>query len=200
MNPTPALIACHDCDLLQRETRLQPGDVAACCRCGAVLYRSNPGNVERSLALTIAAAVLFVISNVFTIVGIESHGSSNASTLFGAVLVLWDDQMELVAGLVFVTTILMPALELMMMIVLLATPRPQPLFMRLVLLVRPWSMVEVFMLGLLVSVQKLSHLATIIPGIALWSFGALMLLFAAIEATLNPNDIWRLPPRAHADC
>lgn len=201
MNPVPTLIACHDCDLLQRVALLQPGGVAVCGRCGAVLYRSNPGNIERTLALTIAAAVLLVISNVFTIVGIESHGNSNASTLFGAVLVLWNDHMELVAGLVCVTTILMPALELMMMIVLLAIPRPSPLLLRLVLLVRPWSMVEVFMLGLLVSVQKLSHLATIIPGIALWSFGALMVLFAALGATLNASDLWRtmLPKQVYAD-
>ena len=175
---------------------MQPGGVAICGRCGAVLYRNNPGNVERTLALTIAAAILFAISNAFPIVGIESQGNHNASTLFGAVLTLWDDHMELVAGLVFITTMLVPAFELVVMIFLLATPRPSPLVLRLVLAARPWAMVEVFMLGLLVSVQKLSHLATIVPGIALWSFGALMVLFAGLTATFNANDLWRtMPPR-----
>lgn len=180
---------------------MQPGGVAVCGRCGAVLYRNNPGNVERTLALTIAAAVLFVISNAFPIVGIESQGNRNASTLFGAVLSLWNDHMELVAGLVFMTTILIPAIELGVMIFLLAVPRPPPFFLRLVLAAQPWSMVEVFMLGVLVSVQKLSHLATIEPGIALWSFGALMVLFAGLTATFNVHDLWRtmLPPPAHAD-
>jgi paraquat-inducible protein A len=193
----PNIIACHDCDLLQRETPLDPGGVAVCGRCGAVLYRNNPGNAERTLALTIAAAILFAISNAFPIVGIESQGSRNASTLFGAVLTLWDDHMGLVASLVFITAILVPAIELAAMIFLLATPRPSPLILRMVLAVRPWAMVEVFMLGLLVSVQKLSHLATIEPGIALWSFGALMLLFAALTATFNPRDLWRSVPLGH---
>jgi len=201
LNSVPKLIACHDCDLLQRETLLPPGGLAVCGRCGAVLYRNNPGNAERTLALTIAAALLFVIANAFPIVAIESQGNRNASTLFDAVLTLWNDRMELVAGLVFMTAILAPALELLAMIYLLATPRPQPLILRLVLALRPWAMVEVFMLGLLVSVQKLAHLATITPGIALWSFGALMVLFAALTATFNVNDLWRaLPPAtAHAE-
>jgi paraquat-inducible protein A len=201
LNRASNLIACHDCDLLQRETVLQPGGVAVCIRCGAVLYRNNPASIERTLALTIAAAILFMISNVFPIVGIESKGSHNASTLFGAVLTLWNDHMGLVAGLVFITTILVPAIELVAIIFLLAAPRPSPLVLRMVLAARPWAMVEVFMLGLLVSVQKLSHLATIEPGIALWSFGALMLLFAALTATFNPRDLWCTMPlgRIHAN-
>lgn len=201
MNSSSNLIACQDCDLLQRETVLPRGGVAVCGRCGAVLYRNNPGNVERTLALTVAAAVLFAISNIFPIVGIESQGNRNASTLFGAVLTLWNDRMELVAGLVFITTMLIPALELGVMIFLLAAPRPPPVVLRLVLAIRPWAMVEVFMLGLLVSVQKLSHLATIVPGVALWSFGALMVLFAGLTATFNVNDLWRTMPlgKAHAE-
>ncbi len=180
---------------------MPPGGVAVCGRCGAVLYRNNPGNAERTLALTLAAALLFAISNAFPIVGIESQGNRNASTLFGAVLSLWNDRMMLVAGLVFITTMLIPALELGVMIFLLATPRPRPAVLRLVLAIRPWAMLEVFMLGVLVSVQKLSHLATIVPGVALWSFGALMLLFAALTATFNVNDLWRaMPPApAHVD-
>lgn len=199
MKSSANLIACHDCDLLQRETLLQPGGAALCGRCGAVLYRNNPGNAERALALTIAAAVLFAISNIFPIAGIESQGSRNASTLFGAVLTLWDEHMELVAGLVFITAILVPALELVALIFLLAARRPSPLVLRMVQAARPWAMVEVFMLGLLVSVQKLSHLATIVPGVALWSFGALMLLFAALTATFNPRDLWRAVPLGHAN-
>jgi paraquat-inducible protein A len=201
LTPAPNLIACHDCDLLQWETPLQPGGVALCGRCGAVLYRNNPGNVERALALTIAAAILFAISNFFPIVGIESQGNRIASTLFGAVLTLWDDHMELVAGLVFVTAILVPALELALMIFLLAARSPSPLVLRMLLAARPWAMIEVFMLGLLVSVQRLTHIATITPGVALWSFGALMVLFAGLTATFNVRDLWNLMPlgRSHAN-
>lgn len=179
---------------MQRETPLPSGGVAVCGRCGAVLYRNNPGNVERALAFTLAAAILFAISNIFPIVGIESQGNRIASTLFGAVLSLWDDHMELVAVLVFFTTILVPALELAAMIFLLAARSPSPLVLRLLLAARPWAMIEVFMLGLLVSVQRLTHVATIAPGVALWSFGALMVLFAALTATFNVRDLWDTMP------
>jgi paraquat-inducible protein A len=200
VNKTFKLIACHDCDLLQREALLTPGSTALCGRCGAVLYRHNPGNMERALALTLAAALLFLISNAFEIVGIESRGIHTSSTLLGAVVTLWNDHMELVAGLVLLTTIIIPALELGLIIMLLVR-RPSPMFLRLVLAIRPWAMIDVFMLGLLVSVQKLSHLATIIPGIAFWSFAALMLLFAATTAIFNVSDLWRTMPgaQAHAD-
>ena len=190
VSPSPKLIACHDCDLLQREAPLPAAGAAICWRCGAVLYRSNPGSVERTLALTVAAAILLAISNVFPIVAIESQGQRNVSTLFGAVLSLWNDGLMPVAALVFMTTILIPAVELGMMIVLLASSRPPPRLLRLLLAIRPWAMVEIFMLGLLVSIQKLAHLATIIPGVALWSFGALMLVFAALTATFNVHELW----------
>jgi paraquat-inducible protein A len=192
--PVSGIIACHDCDLLQREVKLPRGGVATCPRCGAVLYRNSPGGRQAALALTVAAAILFAISNLFPIVGIESQGNRNATTLFGAVLTLWNDHSAPVAVLVFVTTLLFPALELLNMAVLLATPHPPPGLLRFTLAVRPWAMVEVFMLGLLVSVAKLAHLATIVPGVALWSFGALMLLFAALTAVFNPRELWRAMP------
>lgn len=185
------LIACHDCDLLQQQIELPPGGVAACGRCGAVLYRRNVTSQQTTLALTITALIVFLISNLFPIVSIESQGLHRSSTLLGAVITLWHDQMHLVALLVLVTTILMPLLELLVMIFLLASPRPTPIALRLLMTISPWAMVEVFMLGLLVSVQKLSHLATIIPGIALWSFALLMLLFATINGRFNVNSLWQ---------
>lgn len=196
--PDSRLIACHDCDLLQREVNLPRGGVATCPRCGAVLYRRPPGGRQAALALTVTAAILFLISNAFPIVGIESQGNRNATTLFGAVLTLWNDHSVPVAVLVFITTLLVPALQLLNLLYLLAVPHPSAGLLRLTLAVRPWAMVEVFMLGLLVSVAKLSHLATIIPGVALWSFAVLMLLFAALSALFNPRELW--PPLPQEGC
>lgn len=190
MSHTSNLIACHDCDLLQRDITPPPGGTVVCPRCGAIHYRYHPYNRERALALAVAAAILFLIANLFPIVGIESQGNRNSTTLLGAVHTLWHDGMPLVAGLVLVTTVLAPAFELALVIGLLVTPRPAPLPLRLVLMMQPWRMVEVFMLGLLVSVVKLSHLASIEPGAALWAFAALLPLFALLTATFNPRDLW----------
>lgn len=185
------LIACHDCDLLQREIALPPGAAAACGRCGAVLYRRNRTSQEVTLALTITALIVFVIANLFPIVTIAAQGQYHSTTLWGAVVALWQDDMRLVALLVLLTTIVMPLLELMITTYLLAVPRPTPLALRLLVAISPWAMVEVFMLGLLVSVQKLSHLATIIPGIGLWAFALLMLLFAAINSRFSISSLWQ---------
>ena len=191
-----ALLACHECDLLQREVPLQGGGIARCGRCGAELYRDRPASVDRSLALTAGALLLFIIANSFPILGLALQGQVINTTLFGAVERLWDEDMKSVAALVFVTTIAMPALELLALTYLLApvrlgrVPPYFALVFRTLQAVKPWGMVEVFMLGVLVSLVKLAHLAGIVPGIALWSFAALMLVMAALASVFDPRTLW----------
>jgi len=192
-----ALIACHECDLLQREVPLRGGGVARCGRCGAELYRDRPASVDRSLALTAGALLLFVIANSFPILGLALQGQVIHTTLYGAVQRLWDEDMKSVAALVFATTIAMPALELLALAYLLAPVRAgrvPPCFalvFRMLQAVKPWGMVEVFMLGVLVSLVKLAHLAGVVPGIAVWSFAALMLVMAALTSVFDPRALWK---------
>jgi paraquat-inducible protein A len=201
------LIACHDCDLLQREIPLKPGCAASCRRCGAVLYRNATDSIGRTLAYTLAAAVLFVIANVFPIFAIEIQKSHSTITLYGAVRSLWDQQMQFISLLVFVTAILIPALELLAMIYLLLPLKfrhvaaGSTLILRVMRIVEPWSMLEVLMLGVLVSLVKLTSSFKVIPGVALWSFGVLTLLLAAAASSFSARDVWaRLDrkPRAEA--
>jgi paraquat-inducible protein A len=191
-----SLHACHDCDLLQREVPLALGGTARCPRCGAVLYRRKVNGLDRTLAYSMGAAVLFVIANCFPIVGLEAAGHHSSTTLFGTVRQLYDGDMTSVAGLVFTTTILMPALEIAALLYLLLplklgrVPSGLPAVFRLVHAVRPWGMVEVFMLGTLVALTKLAHLASVVPGIALFSFGGLMFLVAAAAASFDTHALW----------
>lgn len=152
-----SLIACHECDLLQRETPLPLGGTASCGRCGATLYRRHPESIDRTLALALGALVLFGIANVFPIVGLAVSGDLVQTTLFGAVHALWATDMRLVAVLVFVTTILMPFLQIAAMSALLLparlekTPPYAAALFRTIRAAEPWGMVEVFMLGVLVA-------------------------------------------------
>lgn len=193
--PSP-LIACPDCDLLQRAPTAQVGSTVCCRRCGARLYRVTHDGLDRCLAMTIAAAVLFIVANAFPIVSLERQGLHTATTLFGAVRALYAQDMAMVAALVFFTTILVPALELLAMIWLLAPLKfgliAPGLYIgyRWVRGARPWGMIEVFMLGVLVSLAKLAHLATIEPGVALWSFGTLIVLLAAASSSFDPHELW----------
>lgn len=190
------LIACGECDLLQRKVVLPMGSTACCRRCGARLYRHQPDSVQRGLAYALASLVLFILANLFPIVVLAIQGERYDTTLYGAVQALWHQNMEAVAVLVSVTTMLMPALDLGIMIyVLLALylgrmPLGFSSLLRAVQSVRPWSMVEVFMLGLLVSPVKLMHFATVIPGIALWALGGCVLLLIAAAGAFNPRDLW----------
>jgi len=193
-----ALTACHECDLLQREPILPSGGVARCPRCGAVLFRDIPDSVDRGLAFTLGAAFLFIISNVFPIVGLEAAGIRSTTSLYGAVEMIWKNDMEGVAALVFITTILIPAAQLCLMLYVLLPLKlgqvPQGLapVLRVLQSVRPWSMTQVFILGVLVALVKLVHLAHVVPGIALWTFGGLILLFTGAMASFNMHDLWNM--------
>ena len=190
------LIACHECDLMQREAPLPNGGVAFCGRCGAELYRSHPDSFERTLAFTAAAIILFAIANAFPVVGLKLQGQVIQTTLFNTVRTLYDEDMRSVAVLVFVTAILMPALKLFALTYLylpLRLGRVAPYsarVFRLLQAVHPWGMVEVFLLGVLVSVVKLENVASVVPGIALWCFGALMFLMAALAAVFDQRVLW----------
>jgi paraquat-inducible protein A len=195
MNPG-RLIACHECDLLQRETVLADGGSARCRRCGAVLYRTSPPSLDWTLALTLAAMVLFAVANFYPIVGLSVNGNLVETTLFGAARILYLDGMWPLAGLVFVTTLLMPLLDMAAVLYILLplwmgrTPRRPDVVLRLLRRVSPWGMIEVLILGMLVALVKLAAIASVVPGIALWAFGAVMLLLAAASAGFDTHDIW----------
>ena len=190
------LIACHECDLLQRRIVLPPQSSGCCRRCGAVLYRHRPDSIQPGLACAMAAVILLILANLFPIVGLAVQGEQHDTTLYGAVEALWDQNMEPVAVLVAVTTLLLPALDLSILIYVMLTlhpwgrpHRPSPV-VRTLQSIRPWSMVEVFMLGLLVSLVKLMHFATVIPGIALWAFGGFIFVRIVATEAFNPRDVW----------
>ncbi len=190
------LIACPECDLLQREPEPASGPVVTCARCGSVLYRSRPDTVDRTLAFALGAAVLFAIANAFPIVGMTIEGRSNTVSLPGALVALWNQDMQLVAGLVGLTTLLAPFLVLATLLYLVVPlrfgrqPPGVPLILRTLDAIQPWGLVEVFMLGLLVSVVKLEMYAKVVPGVALWAFGGLLLVFTAMAAAFDPRSIW----------
>jgi paraquat-inducible protein A len=193
-----SLVACLECDLLHRRAELPPGGEARCVRCRALLYRgARPDANQRALALALAACILIVVVNAFPIVGLEVQGVHNSTTLFGAVRSLWDGDARAVAVLVFVTTIFVPVAELAGLVWVLAVLRlglrgrgAVPM-LHFIESVKPWGMVEVFVLGVLVALVKLAHIATVEPGVALFSFGALMALIAAAAAAFDADAAWQ---------
>lgn len=198
---TDELIACHDCDALFPRPQLKPGQRARCSRCGATLLASKPNGPERALALSIASLVLFVTANLFPLLGMNIQGRVQQAELISGVLELGRQGFWIMAAVIFVVSILAPALKIFgMLYVLLPLHRGFKLpyaigLFRLTETLRPWSMTEVYLLGILVALVKLADLATIVPGLALYSFVGLILSMAAADAALEPEIVWeRLEP------
>jgi paraquat-inducible protein A len=190
------VVACHDCDLLNR---LPEGATTSllCARCGAVLYQYKPNSIDRALALTLAALVLFILSNSFPFLAMKSGGLIQETTLLTGIRELWKQELHGLALLVLVTCVLVPLLQMVGLLYILAPlklglgPAAQAArVLRLVLEVAPWGMMEVFMMGILVALVKLGHMATIIPGISVFSFGALIFTMAAAFSNLDPALLW----------
>lgn len=190
------LIACHECDLLQREVELEPGGSARCLRCGALLYRNTPHSLDNSLAFTMASTVFFVLANCYPILDIELRGNHSAITLYGATLSLWGQGMPFIATVVFITALVVPACELCMMLFILVPLRfgynapGMSQLLRFLQAIKPWGMLEVFMLGILVSLVKLTGNFRVIPGVALWSYAILTFMLAAMTSSFNIRDAW----------
>jgi paraquat-inducible protein A len=191
-----AWVACHDCDLLHRLGEIPEGAAARCRRCGGLLRKRQPRSVERTLALALGAAVLFVVANSFPFLSFDMKGQETQTTLITGVRDLWQQGKPELAGLVLLTIFLAPLLQIAVLLYVLLplhrgrVPWQMPRAFRLLRRVEPWSMMEVFMIGILVAVVKLMDMASIVPGLALWAFVLLFLLISGAVASLDPHAVW----------
>jgi paraquat-inducible protein A len=189
------ITACPECDLLQREPPLATRGRVRCARCRAFLYRNVPGGLARALAYATTAVVLLLIANGTQMVGLEAQGDRTATTLVGTALWLRQQHFLDVGVLILATGLLAPALEIGLTLYLLAVlrfwPRRRcfPRALRLLHAVRPWSMIDVLVLGTLVALGRLSQTARVDIGAGLWAFAALMLAMAAIPTGFDVREL-----------
>lgn len=191
-----SLIACPDCDLVQRLPDLPPGASARCPRCDRELWRRAEDSFNRTLAFALAAAILYVVANAVPMLGLTAVGHQAFTTVLGGARQLWNDGREIVAVLVLFTVVVAPALQIgfMLAIVLGARSAPAPRWVGTLLRYHPttgtWSMIEVMLLGVLVALIKIAELATVIPGLALFALGALVFVLAAMQSSFDPRAAW----------
>lgn len=191
-----SLAACPNCDLVQRLPELAVGQSARCPRCETELWRHRRDSLDRTLALAIAAAVLWIIANTMPMLGLTAVGKESFTTVFGGSELLWEHGQQLVAGLIFFAAILAPALQIsLLLLVLLGARCEVPPFwvgplLRYVPFTRLWSMIEVMLLGVFVALTKIAEYATPVLGHALFALGGLVVLFAAMQSIFDPREIW----------
>jgi paraquat-inducible protein A len=191
-----SLMACHECDLLQRLPPVPEGRVALCSRCGAVLLRPKRNSLDRTLALNLTGILLYAVAVSFPFLALKTQGFVREAALLTGMEVLYQQGMSELALVVILTCILFPLIEMLSLLYILLPlkfgrklPGAVVLF-HSVQVLKPWGMMEVFMLGILVSMVKLAKMATIIPGTALWAFVLLIFVLAGSTASLDSHLVW----------
>jgi paraquat-inducible protein A len=140
--------------------------------------------------------VLFVVANSFPFLSFDMKGQETQTTLVTGVRDLWQQDKPELAGLVLLTIFLAPLLQIAILLYVLLplhrnrVPWQMKRAFRLLRHVEPWSMMEVFMIGILVAIVKLLDMARIEPGLALWAFVLLFLLISGAVASLDPHAVW----------
>jgi paraquat-inducible protein A len=190
-------VACPDCDLLQRIPLLPTGGKARCPQCGFILARRPADPLDLPLALTVTAAIAFVVANTSPLLGMSAVGRHASATIVGGAYEMWQEGEPITGAVVAFCAVVAPAgfLMLMLAVLLLIRRPPAPRWVGEVLRwmqhFQVWSMYEVMLLGILVALIKIAELATVEPGAGIYAVGALVLLFPAILSSFDFQEAWR---------
>jgi paraquat-inducible protein A len=191
------VILCPSCDLVHRGTKAPEQGRTQCARCRAPLQRAGGAALDTAIALAACALVLLFLSNAYPLVEMHVNGSTRETTLIGAALGLHAQNFDTLAALVLLTTVIAPLLQITALLYLLLPlrrhrhARGEQTVFRLLTRVRQWSFTEVFLLGVLAALVRLSTYTYIVTGISLWSCVLLMLCLSALAGITSPEQIWR---------
>lgn len=194
------LAICEHCDAVHRRAPIPRGSRAYCQRCGGELYSNRTTHLDTLVALSITALIVFVVANVFPIVEVRLGAERSEATLLGAVATSWNSGVGFVAAMAGAMVFLFPLMLIVLSLYLFLPLRmgwPVPGFgtaMYLLQQVRPWSMVEVFMLGVVVALVKLSADADIYLAPGLWGFATLTVLMTLLN-TVDMHELWAMHGR-----
>lgn len=189
------LSICEDCDAVYERRPLAHGDVAYCARCGCELYRGRRVNLDVMLAVTLAGLILFVLTNVLPVVLVRFGKAVASPTVWNAILESYDAGIGLVAVVVAVCLLGLPLVQLLLYLYVVPplragrVPRHFALAMRALRHARPWSMVEVFLVGVLVSSVKLAKDFELTIGAGLYCMAALTVMLTVL-LTFSLHELW----------
>jgi len=196
------LIACHFCDTLNRAPDiLEPENRQQeyyCSCCQSEIHSRIPNSLNTTWALLIAAIILYIPANTLPIMTVVMWGDGQPDTIMSGVFHLYDSGMWPLALLIFVASIFIPVLKLIILTGLLLSvnfksrwkPRDRTVLYRITEFVGRWSMVDVFVIGILVSLVQFGNTASVSPGIGALSFAAVVILTMFAAHSFDPRLIW----------
>ncbi|MBV9345038.1 MAG: paraquat-inducible protein A [Gammaproteobacteria bacterium] len=200
------LIACPSCDLLQDLPRLSARQRATCARCGQLLARHMPSGLSRCAALTATAIVLLLLANMTPLMSLSVLGRNSSTTILNGAVQMWHQGQPIAAAIIAFCAIIAPGAFLTAMAAVLNAARRPTVpawtseILRWTRYLHAWSLIEVMLLGLLVSLVKIAQLARVGADIGIFAVGALTVLFPLIVANFDAAEIWsRIEWVAQAD-
>lgn len=192
----PHYSVCHFCDTLHEDAHLPEGTAARCNCCGAVLYQNRPASLVRATAFSITALILMVLVHSFPFLIMDAAGIRTSLNLVSAAKELVHQGSPVLGFALALFTIFTP-LAMAGSLIYVCGPlmfgRVAPgatLVAKWMNKTEPWNMIEVFLLGVLVSLLKLGKVADVQFGVGFWAFGALMVCMAAAVAGIDRNELW----------
>ena len=193
-----SLSSCHACHQLSRIPRVSTHGEAICPRCEAHVHLRKPNSISRTWALLIAACIMYIPANLLPVMTVISFGKGEADTILSGVKELIHAGMLPIALLVFFASIIVPVLKLLVLTYLLLSvqyksqwrPRERTKLYRITEVVGRWSMIDIFMISILIALVKLEAVATIEPGPGAISFAAVVILTMFAAMAFDPRLIW----------
>jgi paraquat-inducible protein A len=192
------LVACRVCGLLSRWREAGPGNVLRCPRCSSTLHRRKPGSLSRTAALVLAGFLLYIPANALPVMKVIYAGRGEPDTILSGVEVLFNTGQPAVAILVLFASITVPLIKLVgLALMVLAVRRrsrwrrrDRTVFYRLVEFIGRWSMLDIFMISILVALVKLKALSTIEAGQGAVWFALVVVITMFAAASFDPRLIW----------
>jgi paraquat-inducible protein A len=190
------LMSCHVCGQLARASAGL--HEAECPRCSSRLHLRKPDSVSRTWALLIAAMILYVPANLLPMMKTSSLFGSQSDTIMSGVVYFWTSGSWYLALIIFFASVMVPLLKMLALMLLLVTVQRRSRWQReqrarlyrLVEFVGRWSMLDIYVVAVIVALVQLKALATIQPGPGAIAFGAVVVLTMFAAMTFDPRLIW----------
>jgi paraquat-inducible protein A len=192
------LLQCGDCHKLLLFRPNRAGMKWCCPRCGSTLHQRIPNSLSHCWAYLITSIILFFPANLLPIMTFSKFGNGHADTIMSGVITLIKEGMVPLGVIVFVASILVPLLKIIGLIFLLlsiqfrwnVSPHRRTILYRIIEFVGRWSMLDIFVITILVAIVDLGAIAQVIPGMGATAFGAVVMLTMLAARKFDSRLIW----------
>ncbi len=192
------LLACPDCDLLLKKVDVDPGDASLCPRCGSNLDSPKQDSIDKTLALATSGLILFIPANFMSIMSLNIMGMKGSGSVYDSIIAFFDSGYFFVAMILGLTSLIFPfvKLSLLFAVSLCLKIKRYPAFLKNLMRwyhhLDEWGMLEVYMLGILISIIKLHHMAHIHYDPGFFCFIGLLIVALSSSSAMDEHLFWEL--------